>query len=222
MKGFCEKKFSSMLISGTFTKAVMYLMLLSDSIIAGFFIGESGVAGINAITPVTAIVTFFGDLVSTGVGIVFTREIGAMRKHRADEIYGQGLIISVGIGLISALLIFVFQNTYFSVSGITGDTLEKALQYYRLVPINAFLTIVIFYLEQMVYSDGDELVNNICYGFQIGGNHFDKIPRNDGYHFRLRDRKQSRHPHLFHSLLPQEKHAALRMASFLQGLFADV
>ncbi|MEE3333764.1 MAG: MATE family efflux transporter [Ruminococcus sp.] len=169
-KGFCEKKFTSMLISGTFTKAVMYLMLLSDSIIAGFFIGESGVAGINAITPVTAIVTFFGDLVSTGVGIVFTREVGAMRKRRADEVYGQGLIISIGIGLLSALSIFLFQNMYFSMSGITGDILDKALQYYRLVPINAFLTIVIFYLEQMVYSDGDELCNNICYGFQIGGN----------------------------------------------------
>ncbi len=170
MRGFCEKKFRSMLISGTFTKAVMYLMLLSDSIIAGYFIGESGVAGINAITPVTAIVTFFGDLVSTGVGIVFTREIGAMRKRRADEIYGQGLIISIGIGLISALLILALQNVYFRVSGVTGDILEKALRYYRLMPINAFLTIVIFYLEQMVYSDGDELCNNICYGFQIGGN----------------------------------------------------
>ena len=168
--GFCEKKFRSMLISGTFTKAVMYLMLLSDSIIAGYFIGESGVAAINAITPVTAIVTFFGDLVSTGVGIVFTREVGAMRKKRADEIYGQGLIISIGIGLLSALLIFTFQNVYFSVSGVTGDILNNALQYYRLIPINAFLTIVIFYLEQMVYSDGDELCNNICYGFQIGGN----------------------------------------------------
>ncbi|WP_026666201.1 MATE family efflux transporter [Butyrivibrio sp. FC2001] len=170
MKGFCEKKFSSMLISGTFTKAVMYLMLLSDSIIAGYFIGEAGVAGINAITPVTAIVTFFGDLVSTGVGIAFTREIGAMRKRRADEIYGQGLIISIGIGLFSAALIFIFQNAYFGISGVTGDILEKALQYYRFIPINAFLTIVIFYLEQMVYSDGDELCNNICYGFQIGGN----------------------------------------------------
>lgn len=159
-----------MLISGTFTKAVMYLMLLSDSIIAGFFIGESGVAGINAITPVTAVVTFFGDLGSTGVGIVFTREVGAMRKRRADEIFGQGLIISIGLGLISALLIFVFQSTYFSVSGITGETLNQATEYYRLVPINAFLTIVIFYLEQMVYSDGDELCNNICYAFQIGGN----------------------------------------------------
>ena len=170
MQGFCEKKFRSMLISGTFTKAVMYLMLLSDSIIAGFFIGESGVAGINAITPVTAVVTFFGDLVSTGVGIVFTREVGAMRKRRADEIYGQGLIVSIGIGLISALLIFAFQNVYFSASGIKGETLEKALQYYKFLPVNAFLTIVIFYLEQMVYSDGDELCNNICYVFQIGGN----------------------------------------------------
>ena len=170
MNGFCEKKFRPMLISGTFTKAVMYLMLLSDSIIAGYFIGEAGVAGINAITPVTAIVTFFGDLVSTGVGIVFTREIGAMRKKRADEIYGQGLIVSIGLGLISALLILVLRNAYFNLSGITGEILEKALQYYSLVPINAFLTIVIFYLEQMVYSDGDELCNNICYGFQIGGN----------------------------------------------------
>jgi Na+-driven multidrug efflux pump len=170
MKGFCEKKFSSMLISGTFTKAVMYLMLLSDSIIAGFFVGAAGVAGINAITPVTAIVTFFGDLVSTGVGIAYTRAIGAMKKKRADEIYGQGLIISIGIGLFSALLIFVFKDVYFSVSGVSGDILGNALLYYRFMPVNAFLTIVIFYLEQMVYSDGDELCNNICYGFQIGGN----------------------------------------------------
>ena len=67
-------------------------------------------------------------------------------------------------------MIFALQNVYFSVAGITGDILKHALEYYRLVPINAFLTIVIFYLEQMVYSDGDELCNNICYGFQIGGN----------------------------------------------------
>lgn len=159
-----------MFLSGTFTKAVMYIMLLCDSIIAGYYIGASGVAAINAITPVTGIVTFFGDLVSTGVGIVFTREIGAMRKKRADEIYGQGLIISISIGLISALAIFFMRDLYFGINGIKGDILNNALPYYRLCPVNAFLTILIFYLEQMVYSDGDELCNNICYVFQIGGN----------------------------------------------------
>ena len=170
MKGLCEKKFESMLVSGTFTMAVMYIMLLSDSIIAGYFIGETGVAAINAITPITAIITFFGDLLSTGVGIIFAREVGAMRKHRADEIYGQGLILSIGLGLITSIMLFALKDLYFDVSGITGDILGKALQYYRLVPVNAFLTVVIFYLEQMVFSDGDELVNNICYAFQIGGN----------------------------------------------------
>ena len=72
-----------MFLSGTFTKAVMYIMLLCDSIIAGHFIGESGVAAINAITPVTGIVTFFGDLVSTGVGIVYTRTYNK-HFHRTD------------------------------------------------------------------------------------------------------------------------------------------
>ncbi|MBR3641394.1 MAG: hypothetical protein IKN53_05125 [Oscillibacter sp.] len=148
----------------------MYFMLLSDSIIAGYFVGESGVAAINAITPVTGVVTFFGDLCSTGVGIVFTREVGAMRKKRADEIYAQGLIIALSIGLLSALAIFLMRGVYFDLNGVTGAIRAEALKYYALMPINAFLTIVVFYLEQMVYSDGDELCNNICYVFQIGGN----------------------------------------------------
>ena len=170
MNGFCERKFRSMLTSGIFTKAVMYIMLLCDSIIAGFFVGEAGVAAINAITPITGVVTFFGDLCSTGVGIVFTREVGAMRKKRADEIYSQGLIISLSIGLLSALAIFLMRGVYFNLNGVTGAIRDEALKYYMLMPINAFLTIVVFYLEQMVYSDGDEICNNVCYVFQIGGN----------------------------------------------------
>ncbi|MBP3793964.1 MAG: hypothetical protein ILA24_07995, partial [Ruminococcus sp.] len=170
MNGFCERKFRSMLLSGIFTKAVMYIMLLCDSIIAGYFVGKSGVAAINAITPITGIVTFFGDLCSTGVGIVYSREVGAMKKKRADEIFGQGLIVSLSIGLLSALAIFLMQDVYFSINGVSGEIREQALKYYMLTPLNALLTIVIFYLEQMVYSDGDELCNNICYVFQIGGN----------------------------------------------------
>ena len=145
-------------------------MLLCDSVIAGYFIGKTGVAAINAVAPVTGIVTFFGDLCSTGVGIAFAREMGAMKKKRADEIYGQGLIISLSIGLLSALILFLTRDAYFSMNGVTGEIRDLALQYYALTPINALMTIFLFYLEQMVYSDGDELCNNICYVFQIGGN----------------------------------------------------
>lgn len=167
---FCKNKFSSMLISGTFTMAVLYIMMLSDSIIAGHFIGEKGIAAINAITPITGISTFFGCMVSNGAGIIYGQDIGAMRKKHADQIYGQGLIATFVIGIISALILYFARDLYFSMSGVTGEIYDRALEYYKLVPINIFLTVLVYYLGDMVFSDGDELINNLSYVFQIGGN----------------------------------------------------
>ena len=168
--GFCEHKFRSMLLTGTFTMAVIYVMLLCDNIIAGYFIGESGVAAINAVTPVTGIVTFFSTVISIGAGILYSREIGAMNKRRADEIYGQGMILSVAVAVIGALLLILFRDVYFKANGINGEIYELALTYYRWTPLNAVLTVMVSYLSQMVYTDGDETCNNVCYACQIGGN----------------------------------------------------
>ncbi|MBO6165414.1 MAG: hypothetical protein J6O17_03475 [Eubacterium sp.] len=170
IKTFCKNKFNSMLISGTFTMAVLYLMMLSDSIIAGHFIGEKGIAAINAITPITGISTFFGCMVSTGSSIVYSQDIGAMRKKHADQIYGQGLIVTIVIGIISAVILYFVRDLYFSMSGVAGEIYDRALEYYKLTPINIFLTVLVYYLEDMVFSDGDELINNLGYIFQIGGN----------------------------------------------------
>lgn len=168
--GFCEHKFRSMLLTGSFTMAVIYIMLLCDNIIAGYFIGESGVAAINAVTPVTGIVTFFSTVISIGSGILYSREIGAMNKRRADEIYGQGLILSAAIAGMGALLLILLRDMYFKANGINGEIYELALVYYRWTPLNAVLNVMVSYLSQMVYTDGDETCNNVCYACQIGGN----------------------------------------------------
>ena len=146
IKTFCKNKFNSMLISGTFTMAVLYLMMLSDSIIAGHFIGEKGIAAINAITPITGISTFFGCMVSTGSSIVYSQDIGAMRKKHADQIYGQGLIVTIVIGIISAVILYFVRDLYFSMSGVAGEIYDRALEYYKLTPINIFLTVLVYYL----------------------------------------------------------------------------
>ena len=169
-KRFCESKFRSMLLTGTFTMAVIYIMLLCDNIIAGYFIGESGVAAINAVTPVTGIVTFFSTVISIGSGILYSRQIGAMNKRRADEIYGQGLILSAAIAVMGALLLILLRDMYFKANGISGEIYELALVYYRWTPLNAVLNVMVSYLSQMVYTDGDETCNNVCYACQIGGN----------------------------------------------------
>ena len=168
--GFCEHKFRSMLLTGTFTMAVIYIMLLCDNIIAGHFIGESGVAAINAVTPVTGIVTFFSTVISIGSGILYSREIGAMNKRRANEIYGQGMILSAAIAALSSLLLVLLRDVYFKACGISGEIHDLASVYYRWTPLNAALSVMVNYLSQMVYTDGDETCNNVCYACQIGGN----------------------------------------------------
>ena len=169
-RGFCETKFRSMLLTGTLTMAVVYIMLLCDNIIAGYFIGEAGVAAINAVTPVMGSATFFSTIISIGSGILYSREIGSMNKHRADEIYGQGMILSIVIAAISALLLILCRDIYFRANGVTGEIYELARVYYRFTPLNAALDVMVSYLTQMVYTDGDETVNNVSYGLQIGGN----------------------------------------------------
>ena len=167
---FCERKFRSMLSASTLTLAIIYIMLLCDNIIAGLYIGTAGVAAINAITPVTGIVSFFSTIISIGTGIIYSREIGAMRKRRADEFFGQGLVISVGISAVTAFLLVVCKDVYFSTNKITGEVYELASAYYRWTPLNAVLFVMNSYLTKLVYTDGDEKSTNLSYAFQIGGN----------------------------------------------------
>lgn len=168
--GFCESKFRSMLLTGTLTMAVIYIMLLCDNIIAGRFIGEAGVAAINAITPVTGVVTFASTIVSIGSGILYSREIGAMDKKRADQIYGQGLVLSLLISVVSAVLLMAGKDVYFEANGVTGEIRELAEAYFLWTPLNSALTVLFSYVSQMVYTDGDETINNVSYGLQIVGN----------------------------------------------------
>ena len=168
--GFCERKFHSMLFTGTFTMAVIYIMLLCDNIIAGHFIGDSGVAAINAVTPVTSIVTFFSSIIAIGSGILYSRDIGAMKKQRANEIFGQGLIISISIAAGSALLLVLGHDLYFRMNGVSGEIYELAEAYYRYTPVNSVLSVLVYYLTEMVYTDGDVKCNNVSYVLQIGGN----------------------------------------------------
>lgn len=169
-RGFCEIKFRSMLLSGTFTMAIIYVMLLCDSIIAGLFIGENGVAAINAITPVTGITTFFANIITIGTGILYSRSIGAMNKKHADELFGQGMIMNVAVALLSAVMLLLVKDLYFDINGISGRIYELASEYYKWTPLCAIFTILNSYIGNMVYTDGDETCTNISYALQILGN----------------------------------------------------
>ena len=167
---FYKTKFHSMLFTSTLSLAIMYVMLLCDDIIAGAFLEETGVAAINAITPITGLTGFFSNIISIGACIIYSREIGEMNKRRADETFGQGMIVSLAISAFSVILLLGCRDIYFRLNNVSTEVYALASVYYRWAPLNVFLAIMDAYLTKMIYTDGDEKITNLSYGVQIVGN----------------------------------------------------
>ena len=167
---FCNRKYSSMLITGTFTMAVNYLMQLCDSIIAGLIISPNAVAAINLIAPLTGMVLFQAGCITEGLATLYSRAIGAADKKRAEELYGLGMIATVFLVIVIPVTLLLIREPYFAASGMSGTILDSAGEYYRLLPVCSIFIILSVFLEAMVFADGDEQLQTMCYVAQIGGN----------------------------------------------------
>lgn len=167
---FCNRKYRSMLITGTFTMSVNYLMQLCDSIIAGLVISPNAVAAINLITPLTGMVLFLAGCITEGLATLYSRAVGAADKKRADELYSLGMIATVFLVVVIPETLNLIREPYFAASGMSGAILDSAGEYYRLLPVCSIFIILCSYLEAMVFADGDEQLQTMCYVAQIGGN----------------------------------------------------
>jgi len=159
-----------MLATGTFTMAVSYLMLLCDNIIAGLFIGSDAVAAINLITPLTGVVFFLACCITGGLSTLYSRSIGEADRKRADELFGLGTIVTVFLLVIVPVTLLLLREPYFAASGMSGTVLDLAGEYYKLLPACSALIIISSFLEAMVFADGDEQLETLCYVVEIGGN----------------------------------------------------
>ena len=159
-----------MLFSSTLTMAMTYLMLLVNNIVAGIFIGPTGVAAINIVSPLIGAVNFISICVSVGVAILYTRAIGEMRRDRADKLYGMGLIVSAMLAVLSVFVLLCIEKLYFTSTGVDSELIVLSEEYYSFLPLNSAVLIIASYMEEMVYADGDGLLVPFSYVARIGGN----------------------------------------------------
>ena len=105
MKSFGVEKFKGLLLAGSFTVLANYFVRLSDSVVAGNMLGPDALAGINLVSPILAVTSFFSGLVSTGMATNYTLAMGRCERRRARQFFMQALwMILVFGGLFSALI----------------------------------------------------------------------------------------------------------------------
>lgn len=159
-----------MVVATTFALSMATILGLSDSLLAGIFIGENGIAAINLVSPLFLLGTFLSGLVSIGSGFVFSKAIGAFDEKRAGRIFSMSLAMSVVVGLLTGIVMFAFENLYFDSVGVSEDIRKLASEYYFWIMFANIIYPISMVVSEFVTNEGDEFITSLSYFVQIIGN----------------------------------------------------
>lgn len=103
---------------------------LLDLFFVGRYVGESGVAGISLVFPLTQIFYGFGALLGVGTGTLLSILIGANDKQKQSILLGNlnTLVLIVGISL--TFLGLLFSENLVKIVGARGEALTFANDYF--------------------------------------------------------------------------------------------
>ena len=169
-KTFCQEKFKSQLLAASVTMAVVFLMSLSDMLIAGNMVGESAIVGINLVTPLLTLIAFVSMMIGTGTAYRFSYEMGSFHQEKAARFIGQGFLLALGASVVMFVAVFFGQEAYCRFAQASEDVMAYLRGYYTWFP-NVAATYPLFILIQdLVYADGGTKICTYANMAQVFGN----------------------------------------------------
>ena len=166
---FVKMKFNRMLVVGTLTMAVNYIVMLSGSVIVGNLVGADGLSALNVCTPVFGAASFLASLLSVGTALVFSRAMGAFDEERAARVFSHAMVVAIGLGAAIYAAMQFGEAAFLNLTGVTGAVRLQAESYWRWQTIAMALLPSVLTLEALVYADGDGLVALLAGGLHVTG-----------------------------------------------------
>lgn len=159
-----------MLGTATITLIVVSLMLLSDTIIEGNFVGEHGIAGINLVLPIYIAINFFATMIGVGTVLLIYEARGKFNNQRANQYFSQSIILALACGLVAMAWMIFFKNAFLDMMHVSIAVRREAEAYWKYEQFVALLAPINYLLIELVYADGDELVTTVANLTQVLGN----------------------------------------------------
>lgn len=140
------------LIKFTLPSIAMMILTSVYSVVDGFFVsnyaGKTPFAAINLIMPVLMILGTVGFMFGTGGTALVALTYGEGDKEKANEYFSLFVFVAFAIGVILAILGFIFIRPLAVILGATGDLLENSVTYGRII----LIAIPFFVLQVMFQS----------------------------------------------------------------------
>ena len=165
-----RKKYFSMLAGATFSSVINALLIIVDSIICGLMLGEDAVTAIGIVSPIYNLGVFIAMILSLGIPILYSREVGNFRRKEADRVFGTGLLTTIIGGILIFALMTVFRDAYLQQYDPSEELLLLSRDYFRWIRFELLLMPVAEVMYEMVFNDGDEVCTLIVSIVETGSN----------------------------------------------------
>jgi len=104
-----------------------------DTIFVGRGVGALGIGAVAIVLPIMAIVSSFAHLVGIGSGTLMSRELGAGKENRVNQIAGNGMMMIIVIGIFFAVIGELFTDPILKAFGATKGILPYARDFARII-----------------------------------------------------------------------------------------
>lgn len=152
-----EGKFRTLLVVSLFGWLILLVGQVIDNILAGNILGEAGLSAVQIVAPFLTVISAIASFAGMGFAVKFSHLKGAGKDDDANKIVGLGILFTVAISIVMALLMFFLKEQLLSLFNMSPQVKEYAYQYYDWyigIAIAQPFYVLIF---KIVGQDGDPL-----------------------------------------------------------------
>lgn len=125
-------------------------LIVSNTILAGYFFGESGLAVVSLLMPIYFLFETLGFWINYGGLIKTLEEISENRTLRARSYSKLSLMLSIVVGIISSALVLIFFDNLLEIIEVPERLKLLAQDYGRALIFAGFLLVLCSYVWQFV------------------------------------------------------------------------
>ncbi|MBD3723673.1 MAG: MATE family efflux transporter [Flavobacteriaceae bacterium] len=108
----------------------MSINILIDTIFVGQWIGSLAIAAVSVVLPISFLISSLGMAIGIGGSSIISRALGAKDKEKALHTFGNQIMMSLTLALVSVSLGFVFFDKVLILFGANGEILEPAKEFF--------------------------------------------------------------------------------------------
>lgn len=144
----------SMVLVGTYTN------------IDGFFIGnvtgDDGLAAINIVWPIVALITSIGTGIGIGGSVMMSNMRGKNDENGAERVKNTTLLLLTAVGILSGVILWLASPALLSLMGAEGKVYAYALDYANIVCLGAVFQILGSGLVAILRNEQKTYFSMIC------------------------------------------------------------